>query len=168
MGDISEKIRIANRDDLPGIVSIYNQTIPSRLVTADTDEVSVESRTDWFNAHNPDTRPLWVIMEENEMMAWVSYQSFYGRPAYNATAELSIYIDGKHRGKGLGNKLLGFAMEQAPGLGIKNILGFIFGHNEPSLNLFYKFGFQQWGFFPGVAILEGLPRDLVILGKKLD
>lgn len=30
------KLRIANREDLPAVVDIYNSTIASRMVTADT------------------------------------------------------------------------------------------------------------------------------------
>lgn len=31
------KLRIANREDLPAVVDIYNSTIASRMVTADTE-----------------------------------------------------------------------------------------------------------------------------------
>ena len=48
------------------------------------------------------------------------------------------------------------------------MLGFIFGHNEPSLRLFRGFGFADWGTLPRVAVLDGVERDLVILGKRLD
>ncbi len=53
--------RGATRSDLPQIVEIYNSTIASRMVTADTDPVSVESRVRWFEEHTPDLRPLWVV-----------------------------------------------------------------------------------------------------------
>ena len=46
-------------------------------------------------------------------------------------------------------------------------LGFIFGHNEPSLNLFYRLGFVKWGHLPEVANMDGLMRDLLILGRKV-
>ena len=59
------QFRNANSSDLPLIVEIYNSTIASRLVTADTEPVSVESRINWFEAHNADTRPLWIIEEDN-------------------------------------------------------------------------------------------------------
>jgi phosphinothricin acetyltransferase len=36
--------RLARREDLPVIVDIYNSTIASREVTADTEPVSVQSR----------------------------------------------------------------------------------------------------------------------------
>ena len=53
--------RIAQLEDLPRIVAIYNSTIASRMVTADTEEVSIEDRTPWFHEHTPTRRPLWVM-----------------------------------------------------------------------------------------------------------
>jgi phosphinothricin acetyltransferase len=54
------------------------------MVTADTEPVSVESRQRWFDEHNSANRPLWVIEDKaKEMVGWVSFQSFYGRPAHN-------------------------------------------------------------------------------------
>jgi phosphinothricin acetyltransferase len=47
------------------------------------------------------------------------------------------------------------------------LLGFIFGHNEPSLKLFERFGFEKWGHLPSVAELDGIERDLVIVGKRV-
>ena len=160
--------RDAILDDLPKIVDIYNSTIASRMVTADTEMVSIESKTAWFHQHNSEKRPLWVVENNHqEIVAWLSFQSFYGRPAYDITAEISIYIDELHRGNGYGKAILRYAIDQAPKLGIQNLLGFIFGHNIPSIKLFKKFGFEVWGNFPEVAILDGINRDLQILGLKI-
>ena len=73
-------IRYGERDDLPRIVEIYNATIPSREVTADTEAVSVESRVPWFEAHCPDKRPLWVAESAGGIEGWLSISTFYGRP----------------------------------------------------------------------------------------
>jgi L-amino acid N-acyltransferase YncA len=158
--------RLATRDDLPRIVEIYNATIPSRRVTADTEPVSVESRVKWFENHNPDLRPLWVVEVEGRIAAWLSYSAFYGRPAYDKTAELSLYVDESFRNRGLGCYLLTQAITHAPSIGLNTLLGFIFGHNEPSLRLFEKLGFARWGELPGVATLDGVERDLVIVGRR--
>ncbi|KDN53793.1 GNAT family N-acetyltransferase [Flavobacterium seoulense] len=160
--------RNANNSDLKRIVEIYNTTIASRMVTADTELVSVESRQKWFDEHNPNNRPLWVIENSNkEIIGWVSFQSFYGRPAYNATVEISIYIDESQRGKGLGKQILSYCIEEAPKLGIKTLLGFIFSHNEPSLKLFRYFGFEDWATLPNIALLDEQEFGLKILGKRI-
>lgn len=160
--------RDADISDLKGIVAIYNSTIPSRMVTADTEPVSVESRIKWLEEHNPAKRPLWVIENESkELIGWVSFQSFYGRPAYDATVEISIYLDATQRNKGLGKQILQHCLQQAPKFGIKTLLAFIFSHNHPSLNLFKHLGFEDWATLPNIALLDGQEQSLKILGKAL-
>ena len=161
------EIRDAIVHDLPAIVSIYNSTISSRAVTADTEPVSVESRRAWFAEHSPTRRPLWVAVEEGEVLGWLSFSSFYGRPAYDHTCEISIYLAPDHRGQGLGSEFLRRAIEKAPSLGISTLLGFVFDHNEPSLRLIEKHGFARWGLLPRVAVLDGIERDLVIVGLRV-
>jgi L-amino acid N-acyltransferase YncA len=159
--------RNAAPDDLPAIVDIYNSTIPGRMVTADTAPVTVESRTGWYQAHTPGKRPLWIMEEDGETAGWISLQSFYGRPAYDCTAEISIYLHLGFRGRGLGKKALGHAMDSCPSLGVDTLLGFIFAHNTPSIRLFTQTGFEEWAHLPDVAVLDGVRRSLKILGKKL-
>lgn len=160
--------RDANKTDLKEIVNIYNSTIHSRMVTADTMPVSVESRLVWFDQHNPTNRPLWVIEDDSaKIIGWVSFQSFYGRPAYDATVEISIYIDESQRGKGLGKEILQYSLERAQDFGVTTVLGFIFAHNEPSIKLFKYLGFEEWATLPDIALLDGVERSLKILGKRI-
>ena len=161
-------IRDARQTDLPAIVAIYNATIPSRLATADLQPVSVESRLAWFNEHSPNSRPIWVMEANGVVAGWLSFQSFYGRPAYNATAEISIYVALSYRRCGVGRQLLAQAIRQSTSLDLKTLVGFIFAHNQPSLRLFETFGFQCWGHLPKVAELDGVERDLVILGRRIE
>ena len=159
-------VRDATIQDLAAIVAIYNSTVPSRMVTADTEPISVESREKWFHDHTPGRRPLWVAEEGGHVTGWLSYSSFYGRPAYNATCELSVYVAPEYRRRGVGRQLLLRSIEHAPQIGVSTLLGFIFGHNEPSLRLFEKFGFARWGHLPKIATLDGIERDVVIVGRR--
>lgn len=160
--------RDATLDDLPKIVEIYNSTVASRLVTADLEPVSIESKLDWFNEHHPTTRPLWIVENaQKNTIGWVSFQDFYGRPAYQKTAEISIYIDENFRGKGFGQQILKLSIEKCPSLGIENLLAFIFAHNLPSLTLFEKFGFKLWANLKNIAELDGEKQSLIILGKTI-
>ena len=146
----------ATPNDLPKIVATYNSTIPSRLVTADLEPVTFESKTEWFNAHNLNKRPLWLVTINDSYAGWMSFNSFYGRPAYDGTVELSIYLEESARGKGIGKACLQKAIEVAPSLKIHSLLGFIFGHNQPSLNLFNQFGFEKWAHLPLLPIWMAL------------
>ncbi len=159
--------RLATETDLPRIVEIYNATIASRMVTADMQPVTVEARTRWFHDHSPNFRPLWVVEESNAVVAWLSFSAFYGRPAYNRTAELSVYVHESYRRLHIGHDLLRDANMHAPTIGVDTLLGFIFAHNLPSLNLFQSFGFQRWGYLPSVARLDDQDIDLVVVGRRV-
>lgn len=161
-------LRDATESDLPVIVEIYNASIPGRIAAADVEPVTVESRKAWFREHTPDSRPVWVAEIDGVVVGWLSFQPFcYNRPAYRYTAELSIYICSNYRSCGVGGQLLKTAIHKSPALGVKTLLGYIFAHNQPSLRLFEKMGFQQWGYLPGVGELDGIKRDLVIMGLHL-
>jgi len=161
-------MRLATESDLPAIVSIYNSTVSTRQSTADTVEVTVESRMEWFRQHIPDKRPLLVHEQDGKVVAWVSFQFFYGRPAYDHTAEISIYVSPECRGKGLGRTLLAEALEITQRLDIKTVVGFVFSHNASSIRLFRSFGFGEWGKLPDVAEMDGKEYSLSILGKRVN
>ncbi|GGG15164.1 GNAT family N-acetyltransferase [Paenibacillus abyssi] len=154
-------------EDLEKIVEIYNSTIPSRIVTADLEPVTAKSKQQWFDEHSADFRPLWVMKQQDRIIAWLSYQSFYGRPAYNATAEISIYLSEEYRSQGIGSILLEKAINESPRLKINTLVGFVFAHNQPSIALLTKYKFEEWGYLPKVAKLDGIERDLVILGRRV-
>lgn len=165
-------IRHAKAGDLPAIVAIYNASIPGRVATADLEAVSVASREAWFRGFSENRRPLWVACEAecgagDVPVAWLSLHSFYGRAAYDATVEVSVYCAPEHRRHGHSRALLRHAAGMAPALGISTFLAYVFEHNAPSLALFESEGFARWGLLPGIANLGGARRDLVILGRPL-
>lgn len=168
MSESSPPVRDAVEADLPAIVAIYNATIPGGMVTADTSPVSVEDRRPWFRAHSPERRPIWVVEDEaGAVCAWLSFSDFHPRPAYHPTAEVSVYVAESHRRRGLASFLLRRSIERAPGLGLNALVGLIWGHNEPSLRLFGRHEFARWGHLPRVAVVYGVERDLVIVGRRV-
>lgn len=160
-------IRDAVEPDLSAIVAIYNAAIPSGMATADLEAVSVESRLSWFYEHTPSSRPIWVMEVEQDIVGWLSFQTFYGRPAYQATAEISIYVAPDYQRCGIGRQLLTKAIHHSPSLGLKTLVGLIFAHNKPSLRLCESVGFLRWGHLPKVAEIDSVERDLIIVGRRI-
>jgi L-amino acid N-acyltransferase YncA len=157
-------IRLASSADLPAIVAIYNATIPTRASTADLEAVSVVSRRSWLARHDPARRPCWVLEEDGAIAAWLSLEDYKERAAYSITAEVSVYVDERRRGKGHARTLLDHAIAQAPSLAIERLLAVVFGHNTASIALFETAGFERWGLLAGVTRLDGRLADIVILG----
>jgi phosphinothricin acetyltransferase len=160
-------IRYAQPGDLPAIVDIYNASIPGRMATADTEAVTVEQREEWFQGFNREKRPIWVYDDAGSIRGWLGLRSFYGRPAYHRTVESAVYVAPEHQREGIARKLLAHALDESPGLGIANVLAFVFAHNMPSVTLFEAHGFGRWGLLPKVCELDGLERDVLILGRRL-
>lgn len=153
--------------DLPAIVAIYNASIPGRLATADTEPVTVAAREDWFRGFDPASRPIWVYESDGRVAGWLGFRSFYGRPAYHRTVESAVYVAPEHQREGVARKLLAHALTECPGLGIANVLAFVFAHNMPSVTLFEAHGFGRWGLLPKVCEMDGREHDVLILGKRL-
>lgn len=161
------RIRDALESDFSAIVDIYNATVPTRMVTAELEPTTVQARLPWFRAHTPDRHPFWVMEIDGQIAGWLSVQSFLSRCAYRGTAEISVYVDQKFRRRGVGRILLEEAITRASSLEINAMVGFIFAHNEPSLKLFERVGFERWGLLPRVAQLDGIERDLTIVGRQV-
>lgn len=160
-------LRPALEADLPAIVEIYNSIIASRMVTADLSPVTVEQRRPWFVSHQAEGYPIWMLEDrEGRILGWMSLDRFYARAAYDASAMIAVYLAPEYRGRGLGRWLVAEALKRAPSHGIDTLLAYIFGHNEPSLALFKHMQFETWGRLPEVAQLDGIRRDLIIMGRR--
>ena len=156
-------VRDSTEADLPAIVAIYNAAIPGRSATADLEPVTVESRREWFAEHTPERRPLWVAELDGRIVAWIGLSSFYGgRPAYDATAEVSMYVAPEYQNRKLGRELLERMIAACPRLGVTTLLAMFFDHNVASTKMCQSLGFEPCGHLERIANLDGAIRGLRI------
>lgn len=156
-------VRDAVEADLPAIIDIYNHSIPSGLSTADTHPISVEDRRPWFRQFSSHKRPIWVAERDENIVGCIYITSFYGgRPAYDKTAEVSLYLAQKEQGQGLGTLLMQRMIDACPDLGVTTLIGMHFDHNEATKRLNDRFGFQQVGHLPEIAEVHGQQRGLLL------
>jgi phosphinothricin acetyltransferase len=160
-------IRDALEADLPAIIEIYNAAIRGRISTAQLDEVSLEQRLPWFYEHSAKSHPLLVAEMDGQIAGWFSFHPYIKRAAYRMTAEISVYVGEEFRRRGVGKALLEKAIASSPEVGLTTLIGNIFAHNKPSVQLFERMGFERWGFLPRVARVDGIERDLVIMGRHV-
>src|SRR5947207_8266673 len=154
-------IRDALECDFPIIIDIYNATVPTRMVTGELEPTTVEARLPWFREHSSDQHPFWVAESDGRVIGWLDFKKFLPRCAYRDTAEISVYVDERFRRQGVARRLLEEAISRASSLGITAIVGLIFGHNEPSLKLFERLGFQRGGLLPAICRLGRVERRRV-------
>src|SRR6059058_1751202 len=161
-------LRDATDADLPAIVDIYNQSIPGGWSTADTHPITVADRVEWFAKFDPTKRPIWVAEADGRVVATAYLSSFYGgRPAYDATAEVSQYIATAYHRRGIGRRLKRWVIEQCPRLGVTTLLSMHFDHNEATRRINESLGFQQMGHLTEIAMVQGQKRGLVISALRI-
>ncbi|MBF2720243.1 N-acetyltransferase [Psychrobacter sp. NG254] len=172
-------VQHASKEDLAGVLDVYNQSIPGKQATANLALVTVDERMVWFEEHiNSTTRPIYVVKKilansdsteqtVSQVVAWGSFSDLYARTAYHISTEISVYLSQDCHGQGLGSSLTRWMLTQAPHLGIRNVIALVFAHNQPSLGLFRKLNFEQWGYMPEVCDMDGFIADVVMLGKAV-
>lgn len=161
-------IRDATEADLPAIVDIYNQSIPAGWSTADTKPIAVADRVEWFRKFDPARRPIWVAEDDGAVVAVAYLSSFYGgRPAYDATAEVSVYIASAYQRRGIGRWFKRWVIEQCPRLGVTTLLSMHFDHNEATRRINEGLGFEQQGHLTEIAVVQGHKRGLVLWALRI-
>ncbi len=74
--------------------------------------------------------------EAGQVIGCIYANWFYaGRPAYDKTAEVSLYLAPEAQGRGIGTDLMRQMIDACPRLGITTLIGMHFDHNEATRRL---------------------------------
>ena len=161
-------IRIADADDLPAIVEIYNQSIPGKCSTADLDPLRWEDRKAWFKDHG-ENHPIFVAEANGAVAGWCSISAYRpGRMALRHTAEISYYIANNFQRKGVATLLIEHAMLFCPSIEIKSLIAIVLERNSASISLLEKLGFRLWGLLPNVADFDGEECSHLYYGVRVE
>lgn len=159
-------IRDAVLADLAAITRIYNWTIVDNHVSFDTEPYDDTSRLAWFNARDPQL--VCLVAELDGIVAGVSYSSWY-RPklAYRSSMETTIVLDVDHRGRGLGELLLGALTGRLADQGVHRAIAIVALPNDASVALHHKLGYTTVGILTDAGHKLGRYWDTMILEKQL-
>ena len=162
------EISLARHEDLTAINRIYNQAVRQRFCTAHLNLVNEEERKRWFASHDPRHFPVYVAVEGDRVVGWISLGPYReGRQALAHVAEVSYYVDEKERGKGIGSSLLDHVIGVASGFGFSVLIAILLDKNPASIALLQKFGFTEWGRMPGIARIDDQRADHLYYGSVL-
>ena len=143
-------IRKATVADLPAITEIYNEAIIKTAATFDTEPKTVEDQKKWFDDHEA-KNPILVAELNGVIVGWASLSKWSDRCAYSDTAEISLYIQEGHQGKGIGKYLIEAIVKEGEKTGLHTIIARITEGNESSLHLHRSVGFTHIGIMKEVG-----------------
>ncbi|HEV2165758.1 MAG TPA: GNAT family N-acetyltransferase [Thermoplasmata archaeon] len=156
------RIRPATNQDATAISGIYNQSVVSSVATFDTEPRTPEGQTDRLRHHGA-RHPFLVAEEEGVVVGWASLSPWSDRKAYDDTAEISIYVDRDHQGRGVGRRLMSEILEGARRARLHTVLARIAEGSEASLRLHRSSGFREIGRMREVGWKFGRRVDVWLL-----
>ncbi len=161
---MSTTVRPASREDLSGILEIYNEAVLHTTATYDYEPRTLEHRIAWFEDHQKADYPIFVaVSDQGRLLGWSSLNRYHDRPGYRFTTENSIYVAADQRGRGLGKALLAPLIDAARERGLHVIIAAIDAQNAVSIRLHASFGFQSVGCFKQVGFKFNRWLDVVYM-----
>ncbi len=157
-------IRKATIGDLEAITRIYNAAILHTVATFDTEPKTLEEQVVWFEGHGPNN-PVIVSEEDGTITGWASLSNWSDRCAYSDTAEISLYVDEEHRGKGIGRRLIEAIIVEGKVAGIHSVIARIAEGNEVSVELHESVGFEHIGVMKEVGRKFGKLLDVYMMQR---
>ncbi len=161
------QIRDATVDDAAAIARVYNQGIEDRVATLETELRSSEERAEWLAAHGTRYPVLVAVDGTNNVLGWGSLNVFNPRRAYEHVVDFSLYVAREHRGRGIGDALLGTLEMRARALGYHKMVLAGFPTNLPGKRLYERHGFAMVGIYHEQGMLDGRWIDVMVMEKIL-
>lgn len=160
-------IRRATHEDAPAMAAIYNQSVEHSTATFDTKPETAADRAAWLDDHTAPQHPVLVAERDGRMVGWASLSRYSTRCAYEATVEVSAYIDEEEQGKGLGRTLTEAVIDAGREGGVHAVVSRICTENTASLAMARKLGFFEIGVMREVGMKFGRSLDIMWMEKIL-
>jgi L-amino acid N-acyltransferase YncA len=160
-------IREATDRDLEQIRVIQNQGIADRSATLDEVRKTADDVTRWALDHGGRYTVL-VADDADTIQGWASLNRYSPRAAYDAVADLSIYVRRESRGRGVGKALLAALEAMAIDHRFHKIVLFAIVGNIAGRALYENRGFREVGTFREQGKLDGAYVDVLAMEKILE
>ncbi len=166
---MSIHIRLAQTDDIPAILAIYNDAVLNTTASYDYEPSTLEQRTLWFEQHQQQGFPVLVAVDDADMVVgWGSLSKFREKIGYQFSVEHSVYVAANQRRQGIGSLILQALIEAAQEMGKHVMIGGVDASNEASLSMHQALGFEQVAHFKQVGYKFDRWLDLVFFQRNLE
>jgi phosphinothricin acetyltransferase len=147
--------------DWPAVRAIYLEGIATGDATFEQNAPEWEH---WDTGHLSACRI--VARSDGEVLGWAALSPVSGRCVYAGVAEVSVYVAGRSRGRGIGNALLSRLVSDSEATGIWTLQAGIFPENRASIELHQRVGFRIVGTRERLGCMHGRWRDVVLMERR--
>jgi L-amino acid N-acyltransferase YncA len=161
--------RDATIDDVPSILSIYNEVVANSTAIYSDDPNTLQQQVDWFAAKRRGGFPVLVAVGDSQVIGFASFADFRGAwPGYRYSVEHGVHVRADMRRQGIGKALVAALLPQAQRLGKHVIIGGIDAANTASIRLHEGLGFIEVARFHEVGRKFDRWLDLVFMQRFID
>jgi phosphinothricin acetyltransferase len=143
------------------VKQIYAEGIATGNATFQTD---IPSWDEWNEAHVKSSRL--IAIEEGIVLGWAALTPVSGRCVYAGVGEVSVYVSGKARHKGVGKKLLNALIHESEKNNFWTLQAGIFPENFASIKIHEHCGFRIIGAREKIGQINGSWRDTLLLERR--
>ncbi|MEM7288751.1 MAG: arsinothricin resistance N-acetyltransferase ArsN1 family B [Pseudomonadota bacterium] len=163
---ITTNIRAANSDDAEGVLDIYKPIVENTAISFETEVPTIDEIAQRIS--NALISHAYLIAESADAVTGYAYASqFRPRAAYAKSAEVTVYVHERAKGKNVGKKLYELLFAELRQRGFNSALAGICLPNAASIALHKSTGFERIGVFREVGFKFGKWHDVEWWQKPL-
>jgi phosphinothricin acetyltransferase len=110
--------------------------------------------------------PRLVAHDGDAVLGWAALSPVSKRAVYAGVAEVSVYVDDRARGRGVGRALLERLIADSEHHGLWTLQAGIFPENQASLGLHQTCGFRVVGRRERIGAMDDQWRDVLLLERR--
>ncbi len=154
------------KENWDSVRAIYKEGIDTGNATFEENAPSWEK---WDSSHLMKCRL--VARAGDAILGWVALSPVSSRCSYQGVAEVSLYVNEKYRGLGVGTALLEAVIRESEKAGIWTLQAGIFPENKASIQLNQRLGFRRIGVRKKLGKMtygpySGKWRDVVMMERR--
>jgi phosphinothricin acetyltransferase len=147
--------------DWPALRDILQEGIADGIATLDT---AVPGQAEWDRSHLSECRI--VAREGDTVLGWAALSRVSDRHCYRGVAEVSIYVAGAARGRGVGRALMESLVDCSESHGFWTLQSAVFPENAVSIALHESCGFRSVGVRERIGEQDGSWRDILLMERR--
>ncbi len=159
-------IRVATVSDAPALLGIYAPYVADTAITFEYEVPSLGAFSQRI-ATTLDRYPYLVAETDGRVVGYAYAGAFKGRPAYDWSAEATVYVDTGCHGRGIGSALYRKLEALLKRQGVRNLYACITYPNIPSEAFHERLGFSTVGRFSQCGYKFGKWRDMIWMEKMI-
>ena len=151
-------IRHAHTADVPAMLAIYGPLVRDTTISFEYEPPTIEEMA--HRLYVVQRQYPWLVCERDGQMGGYAYaSSFRSRPAYQWTAEVTVYVHADHQRRGVARALYLALLERLRAQGYRTAVAVITLPNPGSVALHEDLGFEPVGVFQRAGFKHGQWRD---------